>query len=122
MAPFHLKLDNLRQCCFIFIFIFVFILVLVKEGRPENEVLERLAKNIPDQWKKLGRRLKVDEADLKAIHLENEEPFEKAFQMLLKWKKAKGTEATYLVLYMALCHDLVECKELAENFCCVGLK
>lgn len=82
--------------------------------------MERLASKIPLLWRKVGRRLNLDEADLDAIHKENEEYSEKAYKMLLKWKQAEGQGATFLVLYNALCHDLVNCKELAEKFCCVG--
>lgn len=38
--------------------------------------------------------------------------------MLKDWKLNKGEGATYTVLYDALCHKLVGCKLLAENFCC----
>ena len=98
--------------------IFFFILVAVKRGIPENEDLEGLAQKIPTHWKKLGRRLKLDEADLIAIHLQDDECSEKAYSMLLKWKQAKGKAATFVVLYNALCHHLVDRKDLAEKFCC----
>ena len=39
--------------------------------------------------------------------------------MLMFWKKRAGVSgATYQVLYDALCHELVQLKELAETFCC----
>ena len=37
--------------------------------------------------------------------------------MLLHWKRREGEEATYLVLHDALCHDLVDRKDLANNIC-----
>ncbi|XP_078383234.1 uncharacterized protein LOC144665807 isoform X1 [Oculina patagonica] len=93
----------------------------VKEGTPEKDDLERLAKEVVKEWKVLGRRLlENDEAALDAIHKDNEECCEKAYKMLLKWKQAKGASgATFQVLHDALCHDLVDRKDLAEKFCLV---
>ncbi|KAL9961838.1 hypothetical protein ACROYT_G030865 [Oculina patagonica] len=93
----------------------------VKGGTPENDDLERLAKEVVKEWKVFGRRLlENDEAALDAIHKDNEECCEKAFKMLLKWKQAKGaTGATFQVLHDALCHPLVDRKDLAEKFCLV---
>ena len=72
------------------------------------------------EWRKLGRRLlENDEAALEAIHRENEECPEKAFKMLLEWKQAKGSGATFHVLHEALCHHLVKRQDLAEEFCVV---
>ncbi len=104
----------MRTCCSFSV------LVLVKEGIPDDEVLEGLAQKIPDKWKKLGRRLKIGEEDLIAIHKENEECCEKAYNMLLKWKRANTSKGTYHVLYKALCHHLVDRRDLAEIFCCGG--
>lgn len=50
-----------------------FFLFSVKKGTPEDEDLEGWAKEIPLHWRKLGRRLKMKEADLNAIHKEKEE-------------------------------------------------
>ena len=87
----------------------------VKEGIPSNEDLERLSKKVVT-WKPLGRRLKIEEAELTALGKDNEEWSEKAFAMLMKWKRQKGSKATYRCLYDALCHDLVNWKDLAEEF------
>ena len=77
-----------------------------------------MAKKLPDHWKKLGRRLlENDEEALNDIHEENEEYCEKAYKMLLTWKRTKGSGATFLVLHDALCHDLVNRQDLAETFC-----
>ena len=93
---------------------------VVKEGSPENDDLERLANQIIDEWKKLGRRLLAsDEALLKALDKDNDGCSEKAYQMLLAWKAAKGSDATFRVLHDALCHDIVNRRDLAEKFCLV---
>ena len=92
----------------------------VKEGLPENDDLERLADKIINQWKKLGRRLlESDEALLDAVDMDNDKCSEKAYKMLLQWKAAKGSDATFRVLHDALCHDIVNRRDLAEKFCIV---
>ena len=92
----------------------------VKEGSPENDDLERLANQTINEWKKLGRRLlESDEALLDAIHYDNDKCSERAYKMLLKWKAAKGSDATFRVLHDALCDDLVNRRDLAEKFCLV---
>ena len=90
----------------------------MKEGIPKDEDLEGLAMEIAAQWRNLGRRL-LRNAALDAIHKENEEYSEKAYKMLLKWKQAKGSRASFCDLHQALCHDLVNRKDLAERFCLV---
>jgi len=80
--------------------------------------LEGLAKKIPENWKPLGRRLSMEDAELDSIHKEEDQCRERAYKMLLKWKQAGGKAATFSVLYKALCHDLVNRKDLAEQFCC----
>ena len=92
--------------------------VAVKEGIPVNDDLERLANEIINQWKKLGRRL-MENADamLDAIDKRNDEVNEKAYKMLLEWKQAKGSCATFRVLHDALCDDLVKRRDLAEKYC-----
>ena len=41
--------------------------------------------------------------------------------MLMAWKQKEGSNATYEVLYDALCNKKVQCKLLAEQFCCDGI-
>ena len=36
----------------------------------------------------------------------------------MAWKQKEGSDATYKVLYDALCNEIVQCKLLAEEFCC----
>lgn len=72
-----------------------------------------------DKWEKLGRHLGFDRARRTAYHKENEKLDEKAYNMLMDWKEREGSAATYQVLYNALCKDVVACKGLAEELCCV---
>ena len=78
-----------------------------------------MAKQIVNEWKKLGRRLLKSDALLDAIDKKNDEYCEKAYKMLSKWKEAEGLDATFEVLYDALCHDIVDRRDLAETFCLV---
>ena len=91
----------------------------MKDGIPSDDELERLSIRIK-KWKSLGRRLKFGEAALKGFHKDNEEWSEKAYAMLIAWKERKGSAATYQVLYDALCHELVNRVDLAQQFCCTS--
>ena len=73
------------------------------------------------EWTELGRRLlDNNEAELYAIDEEIKRLSEKAYKMLLKWKAAKGSGATFRVLYDALSHDLVNRQDLAEKYSVVN--
>lgn len=37
--------------------------------------------------------------------------------MLMEWKESRGSDATYQVLYQALCHERVNRRDLAEKIC-----
>ena len=89
----------------------------VKQGKPGDYELEMLAGDVTD-WKKLGRRLTFKEAWLEAFHKQNENFSEKAYKMLLDWKRRDGSTATYQVLYDALYHPPVNRRDLAEEYCC----
>lgn len=71
-----------------------------------------------NSWEPVARRLKFKDAEVTAIHKDNEEYAKKALKMLFRWKRRDGSEATYRVLYAALSHKLVGRKDLAETFCC----
>ena len=73
--------------------------------------------NIAQGWKSLGRRLGIDEARLTGFDKGNKEYSEKPYKMLLHWMNREGSSATYKLLYEALCHDLVNRKDLAEKLC-----
>ena len=91
---------------------------MVKDGKPSHEKLQYLARELAGKWKTLGRRLGFNEAVIDDLDQANEELAEKAYKMLIAWKQKVGSEATYKVLYDTLCHELVECKDLAEQYCC----
>ena len=91
---------------------------MVKDGEPSDEELECLSRELAGKWKTLGRRLGFNEAAIDDFDQANKELAEKAYKMLMEKKKKGGCEATYKVLYDTLCDGLVECKRLAEQYCC----
>ena len=72
---------------------------------------------LASDWKWLGRRLGLDEARIAAFHEENYQLSEKAFAMLLFWKRSMGSYGTYQVLFDALCHEFVGRKDIADQIC-----
>lgn len=86
-------------------------------GTPDDDVLEELGSDIGASWRKLGRRLKVAEAEITAIHKENEELAEKGYKTLLHWKQSNSEGASYQILYDALNHRLVARSDLAQKYC-----
>ena len=91
---------------------------MVKDGKPSDEELQYLSRKLAKKWKTLGRRLGFNEAAIDDFDQANKELAGKAYKMLMAWKQKVGSEATYKVLYDTLCHELVECKHLAEQYCC----
>ena len=90
----------------------------VKKGIPTEDELEDLSQKIPDHWKKLGRRLTFDKAELEAFDKDNDKIADKAYAMLMAWKEKEGSAATYRVLNEALCDIRVKRRDLAQQFCC----
>lgn len=88
----------------------------VKEGIPDDDVLEELSLCISDAWGPLGRRLGI--ATPTSFHKQNEGSRHKAYEMLICWKDKEGSNATYQKLYDALSHKFVNKKLLAEQLCC----
>lgn len=60
-----------------------------------------LARKIED-LKEIGRQLQLKEAELQTIEVENKKNVEAVYQMLLKWKRKNGKDASYRVLGEAL--------------------
>lgn len=96
----------------------MFYFCAVKEGIPDDDVLEELSLCISDAWRPLGRRLGIGNPTLTSFHKQNEDLREKAYEMLIYWKEKEGSNATYQKLYDALSHEFVNKKILAEQLCC----
>ena len=90
----------------------------LKEGQPSDDELEELSGSLGLSWEKLARRLGFKKGRIEGFHKDNEELSKKAFDMLIRWKEKGGADATYTVLYDALCDKLVERRDLAETCCC----
>ena len=88
------------------------------EDSPTDDVLENLSKKVSNDWRTLGRRLTFREAELQEFDNSHEQISEKAYAMLLAWKRRDGSDATYSALNQALCDTRVKRKDLAQEFCC----
>ena len=88
---------------------------LVKQGVPSDGDLEMLSQELKN-WKIVGRRLQIEDARLTAFDQENRKWPKNVYEMLLHWKEKNGSAATYMVLHDALCHPLVNRRDLAEKF------
>ena len=91
---------------------------MVKAYGPSADELEDLSVKLGKKWEELGRRLGFDLAAIDDFNEGNGGLVKKAFKMLMAWKQKEGSDATYKVLYDALCNEIVQCKLLAEEFCC----
>ena len=94
----------------------VFLFTEIKDDNPTPDELESLSEKIGEKWKKLGRRLKFDEAQITEHDKNNDALSEKAYKLLLAWKGRDASAATYRVLHKALSD--IERKDLAQEFCC----
>ncbi|CAH3160966.1 unnamed protein product [Porites lobata] len=74
----------------------------IKDGTPTQDELEGLSRKISDKWKKLGRRLQFDEAQITDHDKKDNELSEKAYYLLMAWKSRDASNATYRVLHKAL--------------------
>ena len=100
------------------LFKFFFGISAPKEGQPSDDELEELSELLGRSWEKLARRLGFKKGRIDGFRKDSEDLSEKAFDMLIRWKEKGGADATYSVLYGALCHKLVQQRDLAETFCC----
>ena len=74
---------------------------LVKEGVPRKKDLQWLSQQL-EEWKPVGRRLKIEEARLTAFDNEDKRHSEKIYKMLLHWKGRKAY-VQHTRSYMMLC-------------------
>ena len=97
--------------------IMILFLFAVKQGKPKDDELEELGEEIAENWKKLGRRLDINDTKLDEIQEAYGQQSERAYRMLKHWKQKEGSAATYQALCNALEHKLVQRRDLAEQFC-----
>ena len=91
---------------------------LINADGPSADGLEDLSLELGEKWEELGRRLGFNQAAISNFDEAKRRLAKKAFEMLIAWKQKEGSNATYKVLYDALCNKKVQCKLLAERFCC----
>ena len=91
---------------------------MVKAYGPSDDELGDLSLELGEKWGELGRQLGLNQAAIDNFDLTKRELADKAFKMLMAWKQKEGSNATYKVLYDALCNKKVQCKLFAEQFCC----
>ena len=89
----------------------------LKEGCPSEDELEHLSKKVSNDWRTLGRRLNFHESELQEFDDGHKQISEKAYAMLLAWKRRSSSDATYSVLNKALCDTRVKRRDLAKEFC-----
>ena len=94
-------------CCDVFLF-------LVKHGIPTYDDLEWISRQL-GKWRELGRLLQIEEASLTNIDKRYSKITKKCYKMLLHWKERDGLAAIYMFLHDALCHPLVDRRDLAEG-------
>ena len=108
--------DNNDNNCCNELFLFV-VKQKAKQGIPAYVELENLGVDIGRDWKKLGRRLELDEPIIQEIDNGHGQLSEKGYNMLMRWKQNKGANATYKALHDALQHNLIHRQDLVEKFC-----
>lgn len=94
----------------------VFLFTEIKDGSPSPDELEGLSEKISKKWKKLGRRLQFDKAQIEEHDNCSDTLSEKAYNLLISWKEREASAATYSVLHEALSD--VGRTDLAQQFCC----
>ena len=81
------------------------------------EELGDLSVETGNSWKSLASLLHFDHEEMLYIDAENLSMRDKAYRMFCGWKVQYGSAASYRVLHDALCHPLVNRRDLAEKFC-----
>ena len=89
----------------------------IKHGVVATDELESLSVGLGTSWEALARRLGFSSAEIEGFDHAGVKHRDKAYGMLMRWKKRKGSQATYQVLYSALSHKYVQLRELAERVC-----
>ena len=92
-------------------------LFAVQQGTPTDDELEELGRAIAEDWKRLGRNLRIADPRLHYIQRTYNLLSERGYHMLKHWKLKKGSAATYQALCDALKHEHVQREDLAEQFC-----
>ena len=85
----------------------IYLYILVPDGAVASEILKDshlndISEDLGRDWKALGRKLEIESTILDNIDAEYRWVKEKSFQMMLRWKKRSGNNATGQALANAL--------------------
>ena len=84
-------------------------------------LLHHISLEIGTHWKKLARRLNIDEIELDELEHKKWSLYETTFQCFLLWKRGGGLEATKECLVKALRDiKMISLAEACENFAVSG--
>ena len=73
---------------------------------------------IGNKWDRLGRRLPgIEQHHIEEIQDRYNSLPERGFQILRRWKEGNGKDADYKALHDALVDELVQAKNLAQEYC-----
>lgn len=90
----------------------------LKQGCVSYEDLQNISSKVQRKRKRVGRALGLDDDNLDVIEEEYRDNIsEQSHQILLKWKRKRGTEATYHALARALCDRTVMMKHVLDGYC-----
>lgn len=88
------------------------------EGCVSEGDLQNISLKVQRKRKRVGRALGLDDDNLDVIEEEHRDDIsEQSYQILLKWKRKSGTEATYHALARALCDRTVMMKHVLDGYC-----
>ncbi|XP_067056034.1 protein NLRC3-like [Acropora muricata] len=86
----------------------------------EDDVLT-IAHDLSPSWKMFGRVLKVPDAEIDQIEVNEPNVTEKCYRVLRRWQEIYPQDATYHCLARALQHPAVGRKDLAVKYCVLQL-
>ena len=78
--------------------------MIIRKRKPTTEELQDVADRIMKDWKRIARRLDLDESEnqITTIDVNEKDEREKSIKMLLYWKESKSKSATVDCLCQAL--------------------
>ena len=110
-------------CLLVRIYLFVLSILTfeaknLKQGCVSEGDLQNISFKVQRKRKRVGRALGLDDDNLDVIEEEYRDNIsEQSYQILLKWKRKRGTEATYHALSRALCDRTVMMKHVLDGYC-----
>ena len=106
-------------CTYLFVLsILTFEAKNLKQGCVSEGDLQNISFKVQRKRKRVGRALGLDDDNLDVIEEEHRDNIsEQSYQILLKWKRKRGTKATYHALARALCDCTVMMKHVLDGYC-----